>query len=378
MEVVFLVVTFIRRSIRRCRNATNLHRRVNGERFFTFIIVIAVVSIYFSYIDVVRELLRALNCIRIQDSNENEETPNPYLNYATETVDVHVWVEDTDLECLRGSHLPVGIVGIVGLIFSVCGIVSIALWLPLNKRSKTDPEFVARYWFLYQAYKPQWYTVAWESTVLARKSLLAAVVVFSNHLGPSLQASACAGVLTVFLSLQAFFSPFKIPENHRNVPQYAGGLLRAIRFPRGADQWIRLNNGFHLNMLESASLTASIVMFYSAIVLQSSASTILGCCSIEVLAFSVNLAFLLYMFYRLYAGMHLLLDLKLSLVIEERVLFENSLGLISFVRKAFALLQIRRKAHQTNDSVHVSARSSAYERGSPSTDHSTFDSVENA
>ena len=378
MELLFLIVTSIRRLIHRCRNTAHLRRQHNGERFLTFIIVIAVVSIYFSYIDVVRELLRAVNCVKIHESTHYVKLDHPYISYATERVDVHVWVEDTDLVCLRGNHLPVGIIGIVGLFFSVCGILSIALWLPLNKKNKTNPEFVARYWFLYQAYKPEWYTVAWESTVLARKSLLAAVVVFSNHLGPSLQASACAGLLTVFLSLQAFFSPFKIPENHRNVPQYAGGILRAIGFPKCADQWIQLNNGFHLNMLESASLTASIVMFYSAIVLQSPASTLMGCCSIEILAFSMNLTFMLYMFYRLYAGMHLLLDLKLSLVIEERASQENNLGFFAFVRKAFSLLQIRRRAHQLSDSDDTSVRSSVDEHGSLSASHVTFDSAENA
>ena len=313
-----------------------------AERLLTYTIIISIVSMHFNYINVVKELLKAVNCVDMADAYKEVGLDHPYRDYATETVDRTVWAEDTELACFRGSHLPLGVIGVIGLVASLLGIVAIILWLPLNRKHKGRTTFIERYWFLFQAYRRNWYTVAWESVILVRKSMIAAAVVFSVHMTPILQASICAGVLTFALAAHAIFMPFKIPEGHPNVPDYADGLLRTFRLPSLARGWISLNNAVDLNVLEIVSLVASASVFYSAVVLHDDSSSALGRLFMSLLAFSVNASFLIYLFYRLYAGLHVLLDLKLELKEAHTLKGENSMGPFALARKAYALFQIWR------------------------------------
>ena len=354
LEVAFLLVALFLTLLDAYRHRTLRLPFCSKERIITYMIVISIVSMYFSYIDVVRELLRALNCIKIKKSTENAARNHTYLDYATETVDVHVWAEDTGIVCLRGSHLPIGIVSLLGLILSLGGIVSIALWLPLNEQTRTRPEFVARYWFLYQAYRPKWYTAAWESTIICRKSLLVGVIVFSSHMGPSLQAAMCAAILTAALFLNAVLSPFKIPANHQNVPTYAGKLFEIVH-PRLAAGWIKFNNSMHLNTVESVSLISSIVMFYCAIVLQDSTSSPTGRMMMISFAFIVNVTVPFYLVYRLYAGLHFLLDLKLELIGSGIPGAQNKMTIPKFIRKMLWLIKARRARREYSRTIHESS-----------------------
>ena len=313
-----------------------------AERLMTYAIIISIVSMHFNYINVVRELLKAVNCVDMADAYEEVGFDHPFRDYATETVDRTVWAEDTELACFRGSHLPLGVIGIVGLVASLLGIVAIILWLPLNRKHKGKTTFIERYWFLYQAYRRDWYTVAWESVILVRKSMIAAAVVFSVHMTPNLQASICAGVLTFALAAHAIFMPFKIPEEHPNVPDYAGGLFRIVRLPSLARRWVSLNNAVDLNTLEIVSLAASASVFYSAVVLHDDSSSALGRLFMSLLAFSVNASFAIYLIYLLYTGLHVLLDLKLELKKVYILDGENSMGPFALARKAYALFQIWR------------------------------------
>ena len=354
LEAAFILVALFLILLGAYRHCTFHSGFRSKEQFITFMTVISIVSIYFSYIDVVRELLRALNCIKVQNSTQYVDENHPYLNFATETVDVRVWVEDTDLVCLRGSHLPIGIVGMIGLVISVGGIVSIALWLPLHGEKKTQPKFVARYWFLYQAYRPKWYTAAWESTILCRKSLLAGVIVFSSHLGPSLQAAMCAGILTAALFLNAVLSPFKIPKNHQNVPPYAGKFFEVIHH-RLAAGWVKFNNSMHLNTVESVSLISSITMFYCAIVLQDSTSSLAGRMMMISFAFLVNVTVPCYLVYRLYAGLHFLVDLKLELMGADIPGTQNRMTIPKLIRKTLCLVRIRRVRRESSQTYESSS-----------------------
>ena len=325
-----------------------------AERLLTYAIIISIVSMHFNYINVVKELLKAVNCVDMADVYEELSLDHPFRDYATETVDRTVWAEDTELACFRGSHLPLGVIGIVGLVASLLGIVAITLWLPLNRKRKGKTTFIERYWFLYQAYRRKWYTVAWESVILVRKSMIAAAVVFSVHLTPNLQASICAGVLTFALTVHAIFMPFKIPEDHPNVPDYAGGLFRILRLPSLTRRWVSLNNAVDLNVLEIVSLAASASVFYSATVLHDDSSSALGRLFMSLLAFSVNASFLIYMFYRLYAGLHVLVDLKLELKEASTLKGENSMGPFALARKGRALFRIWRDTKIESTATDVS------------------------
>ena len=312
--------------------------RTRWKRLGTCTIIIFIVSMYFSYIHVVRELLRAINCVEIDSPRAYVPSDHPYVQYATESVQ-HVWAEDTRIVCLQGSHLPVAIVGFVGLFFAFCWIIWIIAWLPLNRKKHNDTAFISRYWFLYQAYRKEWYRVSWESTILLRKALISAVIVFSNHLGPTLQATLCASILLLAQSFQSFLSPFKVTEYHIAVPEYSGSLFKALHLPKCASQWRQLNNAIHLNTLETASLTCSSIVFFSAIVLHDPSSSGAGKVVTEVFAFMSNLLFVLYIIYRLYAGLHIILDNKLEF---GRPIFmaqhPPGMGIRSLARKAWEFI----------------------------------------
>ena len=331
---------------RRLEHSGGFERR----KFFTCLVIVSVVSMYFSYIEVVRQLMRSVTCVKIGEVSEHINPDHPYGHYIKRQ-EKRVWAEDTAVLCYEGSHLPIGIVGIVGLFISFCGIITIIVWLPLNRKHVTNTEFVSRYWFLFQAYRKEWYTNAWESTILTRKSLIAAVVVFSVHLGPTLQASLCTGILMLAYITHSFLMPFKIPDQHEYVPEYAGDIFKVLHVPKIGLWWVRFNNSVHLNNLESASLAASIVFFFSAIVLHDSERSALGRNAMVAFTFTVNVLFLMYIVYRLYAGVHVLLDLKLEMSSSSFLaMHEPAMGVSAFVHKAMELLRAARsKAEEELD-----------------------------
>ena len=303
----------------------------------TGVIVIFIVAVYFSYIDNVREYLRSINCIDIDKSEDDDD--HPYQKFAVQ-VKKRVWAEDTELTCFEGDHLMTGLLGVVGMVLSFLVVVFIMIWLPLNKRHETETDFVARYWFIYQAYKKKWYTLPWEAVILIRKALIAAVLVFSYRVDPGLQATICVGVLVMAHVLQTALQPFKVPENHVYVPEYAGALLKWLHAPKVARKWIEVNNRMSLNALESSSLFSSILVFYTAIVIADHGATETGIDAMTGFAVAVNILFVLHMFYRLYCGIHVCLDLRLEhenpgLMATQ----DNSLGFLHFMRKGGYVLQ---------------------------------------
>ena len=321
-------------------NGVQFSVRHNRTRYITCVIIICIVSLYFSYIDIVYELLRAINCVEVEKDDADILPDHPYRRYAIESGERRYWAEDTALECFKGHHLPASIVGAVGLMAAFGGIVWIVVWLPLNRNSVTKTEFISRYWFLYQAYRKDWYTNAWESTILIRKALIVAVIVFSVHIGPTLQASLCVGILILAHILQAFVVPFKTPERHNNLPEYAGDIFERLHVPKLAQRWLAFNNSIHLNTLESASLASSIILFFSAIILHDTNSTSLGRSSMVAFTLMVNVSFLIYMIYRLYAGLHVFLDLKLEASDASfMAAHENNMGIYSLFVKMAAMIR---------------------------------------
>ena len=347
------------------RRSAQMEERFHRRQLITCLIVITIVTTYFSFIDVVRDLLRAINCIEIEEAEDKIAHDHTYIDYAIETEERRVWAEDTGLVCFKGKHLPVGVVGVMGLLLAFCGIVAIVAWVPLNKRHATKPEFIARYWFLYQAYRQEWYTNAWEATILTRKALIAAVVVFSFHLGSTLQASMCAGILIVCYILHTTLMPFKIPEEHDYVPEYSGDFFKPLRLPKLAAMWVRCNNAVHLNGLESASLTGSIVVFYSAIILHDSNSSTVGRGAMVTFTFAVNALFVAYMLYRLYAGCHVLLDLKLEMGNPGFIAtHDNSMSPLNLVIKAMAVIMMHTDQLRLQQQTQIEQQQQPEERAS--------------
>ena len=313
-------------------------------RFVTYLTVISIVSIHFFYLKIVRELLMAVNCVKVEELLPED---HPYKQYSKDSMDRQVWTVDTEVTCFQGAHLPLDIVGFLGLALALLFVLLIIVWLPLNQKHTGNDEFIARYWFIYRAYKKEWFRRSWESVILTRKAMIAAVVSFAVHLSPSLQATLCAGILILAVALQALVCPFQVPENASYFPDYAGGLFRLVRMPKLAKAWVTVNNSIDLNCLETLSLVCSIVVFYSAVISVDPTSSRLGSTSMFVFAFVTNAVFFAYVLYRMYAGVHLITDLKLELLHPDFLAtYENGMGLLSFSVKArFLVPELARRVN---------------------------------
>lgn len=273
----------------------------------TCLIIFTIVALYFSYLSIIRELLRTINCVRGEHIQHVNGTY--YLDYAVHRNKV-VWAEDTDLTCFEGEHLATGIAGTIGVALCL-GLILVIVWIALHRDRFSDPEFIGRYWFLYQAYRREWHASSWEAVILLRKALIAAVVVFSVHLGPNLQASICVGILFIAQMLHTIARPYEEYPDQDNVPEYTGTLLKYL-FPKWAEDWTVLNNGIGLNSLESMSLMSSVVVFFTGIILHDSYSSDKGKVIMTVFGCGVNLSFVVFVLYRMYLTVHLILDHKLE------------------------------------------------------------------
>ena len=334
--LLILVLYWLYRHWKATRLGTRERDRFTARRLITCAVVICIVTVYFSYTDTVRVLLRTVNCITLDDDAQRDD--HDYQRYAIYTQQC-VWAEDTDLTCYQGDHRATGIAGAFGLFIALFSIVFIIFWLPLNKKKATSTEFVARYWFIYQAYRKEWYTLPWEAVILTRKAMIAAVVVFSVHTGPNLQAAMCVGILVVNYMAQLTLKPFKVPKDHQSVPIYASHVLRSLRRWKLPSRWVQFNNRLTLNELETASLFSSILVFYSVIIFNDDRSEEAAKFMIAIFTFFVAFVFSMYMFYRLYCGLHVLLDLKLEAANPTFMeYFQNGLGPIALFRKARKLL----------------------------------------
>lgn len=354
--VAFSIVWLLVRRLFKKRNASSAKSRSAAGSWKTGVIVITIVAIYFSFIDVARELLRTVNCIDVDEASDSNAL---YGDYAIETNGM-VWVEDTNLKCFEGIHKGTGIAGIFGLILSFLVIISIIVWLPFNRKNRNKPQFIARYWFLYQGYRREWYTFGWEAVILTRKALMAAVVVFAVHLGQGLQVILCVGIILFALMIQTVFRPFKVDTETSNIPEYFGEFFKIIRLPKLVPKWLELSNKLNLNSLESGSLFASATVFLLAAVLNDPCSSRLGEGLMIATTFTLNLLYLMFMGYRMYAGVHLVVDLKLELMDPAFLATNpNGPGLNSLIRKGFriASLYYEGHGHQVRDAQVETQRS---------------------
>eukprot|EP00210_Caulerpa_lentillifera_P003084 g2946.t1 len=332
----------------------------------TGVIVITIVTVYFSFIDVVRELLKTVNCVEVDEKLDSNVL---YSDYSIANSG-RVWIEDTNLMCFQGSHKGTGIAGIVGLLFALIVTISIVFWLPLNSKHRKKPQFIARYWFLYQGYRREWYTVGWEAVILTRKALMAAVIVFAVHLGQNLQATLCVSILLFALMIQLTFKPFKDCQNAITVPEYFSEFLYSIPLPKLLSKWLEFSNSIDLNSLESASLFASITVFLSAAVLSDSHTSDVGKALITAITFSINILYLIFMLYRLYSGLHRAVDMKLELMDPAFMATNpNGPGVINLIRKGYRIVWNYVNEYRAQDQQTES-------EASPSLDNSGSDASE--
>eukprot|EP00210_Caulerpa_lentillifera_P004282 g4085.t1 len=302
----------------------------------TGIVVVVVVSVYFSFITVISQFLTSLYCIKVDHGFQDDS--NPYSKYAI-LDEYTIWAEDTSLRCFHGKHLPTAIAGLIGLSISLFLIVFVIVWLPMNIHLLHNPTFIARYWFIYQGYKKEWYTISWEAMIFLRKALITAVVVYSVNLGPTLQAPLCVGIMILAHFVHFLCQPFKTHHDQVFVPEYSGSVLRFVRLPQFVLTWIEFNNSVNLNDLESLSISASVFLFLSATVFDSERLPKGGKVAMAVFTLLFNWTFLAYMLYRIYAGIHVLLDAKLEALNSHIFDSNNGMGIRPTISKTFFVLK---------------------------------------
>lgn len=199
--------------------------------------------------------MRIMNCVGI-DVDQNEGSGQSYWRYSI--AKGTYWGEDTSLKCYEGSHARlVGSLGGPGLIIFSFGIpLFVLIFLLWNKHNNklNDQTFLNTYGFIFQNYNEQF--VYWEVLIMFRKALVDGIVVFAYPLGPNLQGVLALGVLIVSLVLHLVALPYKYKV---------------------------------LNLLEGASLVASIFMFYSGIVFNDKNTSEVARVFLSALLIAINL-----------------------------------------------------------------------------------------
>ena len=341
----------------------------------TYLIVVTLVTLYFSFIDFASEFMKAVNCIRVD--NNASDPPNTYDRYALETG--FVWREDTSLHCFRGRHIATGIFGIFGLCVLAMLVGLMVAWMWINQKrvmtkdqpNKTDrsvtedPNFIARYGFIYQGYRQEGLAMCWEAVITLRKGLVVAAVVFASRKGPNLQAALGLGVLIVAVTMHWLVMPYMVHEPaHPNVPNDAESLYDSADNGSSSalhdnepsrthsaslyDRWVKWQNRISHNALEAGSLLMSISIFYSAVVFGDSGTTGAGKATLATAVFTLNLLYFVYVLYRLYAGLQLALDMHFIFIesspdfAELEITFPKGGGLLALISKLVAALRFQR------------------------------------
>lgn len=239
---------------------------------------------------------------------------------------MQVWAEDTSLTCFQGKHTVTGVFGILFLLlFSLGFIVFIVVLLLWNKDRviKQDVLFLARYGFLYRAYRTNSFTIYWEAVVTLRKALIGAVVVYAYPLGPNLQAVLALGVLIVALLLHLVAYPYKVFH-----AKTCGGLVGMLH-----------EQGPDLNQLETLSLLMSLLTFYSGVVFNDKNTSDTGRLTMTAVVTGLHILFILYMvIFRVWGGVHVAVDEKIKvLIFETNEVYDDTLFL---PRKVVYLIKV--------------------------------------
>jgi len=204
-------------------------------------ILTAVVVFYVSYISLTKAAINVFYCIDVRDGRtlENSHVTHEY------------WAVDTAVRCFEGSHLNLAMfVAIPVLLLVVLFPVTLALVL-MNARHNQKLQSV---WIqetvglFFRGFEEKY--VFWDSLILLRKALLAAIVVFAYSLGGSLQGLIALGLLVLSLFLQTSLLPFRSSFGYLNQVENASLFVSCLTFLCGiilSDP--NMNSGFAESVL---------------------------------------------------------------------------------------------------------------------------------
>ena len=296
--------------------------------------ILVVLVVYVSYcIDTFAALLKMFHCVEISSSE------HPYAKYEV-LGSSELWTGDTSLVCWEGTHLWSSVlagVGLLGLVGSLCFMFGI-LRSGQSEGKLADAGFMVRYGILYLAYRhDDCVALYWEGVITLRKILLAAIGEFGRYTEVSGAQMGLAGItIFVFLVAHQIVSPFRENYSEDTFPYYAGSVFELLNAHTLRDRWVSFNKKVTMNALETASLHMSLSVFFTAASIVDTRSQKDDASDILVTAcFVLNVFYVLFMFYRLWYGLHLYLD---AIAEARGVEFENGEDKTLLPSKAWVIL----------------------------------------
>ena len=193
------------------------------------IILISVVVLYNAYLSLAMTAVDTFTCVPVRDGTSLEENNSRHL----------YWALDTSVECYGKEHLLLVVcLSLPLILFAVVFPMLFAAALINSHRKGTlSSEWTKETMgFLFAGFEERF--VFWDATILLRKAILSAIVVFGYELGEDLQGLLAVALLVLSLFLQTTFNPYR--------------------------------NELELNKIESLSLTVSVLTFLAAMILNSS------------------------------------------------------------------------------------------------------------
>ena len=184
-----------------CSTLASKHRRKKSWAELCYFWNVSAISIfYITYIDITRNLLKILDCTKLDEAGKEPEQNAIALS--------RYWVEDPEVECYKGGHLAM----LLALLVPGLPVVTIGmpLWILRTvfwmQKHSSDRSFHDAYAFLHRSYHENF--KYWEVVIMLRKALLAAVTVFSVYLGGNLQAILALAILVMAAFAQLLSRPF--------------------------------------------------------------------------------------------------------------------------------------------------------------------------
>ncbi|GMH37957.1 hypothetical protein BSKO_05841 [Bryopsis sp. KO-2023] len=295
--IFFLVVWIISWVAMRCVQSMKGMPMEAASTLKTYIIIITITVVFFSYNGVTEELMRTVNCLDIDDDENKVSLNNPNRDFNA-VAGGQVWGEDTELVCFQAEHTATGVFGILGLLFFSAGFIFFIIGLLAFNRSRVnEKQFLLRYGFLYRVYRTGRYTIYWEVLVTLRKALIGAAVVYAYPLGPNLQAVLVLGVLMLALFLQNLCRPYREIRTKK-----CGGFL---------SNWTIMEL-MDFNHMEMFSIFMSAITFYSGIVFNDMNTSNAGTIAMATFALLMNMGYSLHMVLRIWGGLHVAMDEKIE------------------------------------------------------------------
>lgn len=246
--------------------------------FVSRAVLTAITSIFFAYSNVTEELMSTMNCVTLDRGRpDDDDIPPQHSMYST--AQNTFWVQNTSLLCFEDEHRFLAyLVGIPGLVLFTVGIpVGLLVFLVSKKEMLYTPAYLNTYGFVYEAYVDD--HMYWEVLTMARKALVAAIVVFGYSLGPNLQGVLALGVLIVALVMQIVVRPYKYDR---------------------------------LNDLEGTSLVVTMITLYSGLVFEEENTNTGGRAVMSVIVLILNVGLVVILLFEVYMNLDKYCDAKIE------------------------------------------------------------------